>query len=105
MIAQAVDKIIAGNDELEILFFEEGAPYSLYGTSVVKGKEKRTEVMQVMDYIYSDYINEACSKFYPELILKDKVYNVSNFPQNINYANMENNTIENKENLLKSWIY
>ena len=105
MISQAVDKINNGNEELEILFFDEGAPYSLYGSSVVNGKQNRAEVMDVMDYIYSSFINESCQKFYPEQLYKGKKYEVKNFPKAINYANMKNNTLNRKENLLKKWKY
>ena len=105
MISQAVDKITNGNKDIEVVFFEEGAPYSLYGTSVIKGRESKLGVMEVMDYIYSNYINEACKIFYPEKILKNKQYDVANFPSNINYSNMIGNTLETKENLLNKWKY
>jgi iron(III) transport system substrate-binding protein len=105
MTAQAVEKINGGNNELEILFFEEGSPYSLYGSSVVKGKETRTEVMEVMDYIVSSYIAESCEAFYPEQIYKDVQFEKPNFPKNIIYSNMDNNTLKQKENLLKKWKY
>ena len=105
MISQATEKITAGNDNIEILFFEEGAPYSLYGTSIVKGKETKPKVMEVMDFLYDYYINEACQTFYPELIFKGKNYVVENFPPNIKYSNMNNNTLERKENLLTKWSH
>ena len=105
MTAQAVEKINAGHSELEILFFEEKAPYSLYGTSVVKGKEMRSEVMEVLDYIVNSYIEEACSKFYPEQIFKGVQFKKENFPTNISYSDMSNNTLVRKEELLKKWKY
>ncbi len=105
MISQAADKISNGNSELEILLFNEGAPYALYGTSVVKGKETKAGVMEVMDYIHQSYINEACASFYPELILKDKEYEIKNFPKNIVYANMENNTLSKRDDLINKWNY
>ena len=105
MISQAVDKINNGNKELEILFFDEGAPYSLYGSAVVNGKQERTEVMEVMDYIYSSYIRESCEKFYPEQIFKNAKFDVQNFPKSINYADMKDNNLDRKEILLKKWKY
>lgn len=105
MISQAVDKIKNGNNELEVLFFDEGAPFSLYGTGVVNGKQNKLEVMEVMDYLYSSYIEESCQKFYPEKIFKNKNFEVENFPKSIKYADMKQNTLENKENLLKKWKY
>lgn len=105
MISQAVEKISAGRTDLEIVFFEEGAPYAFYGSAVVAGKQKNKAVMEVFDYIYSDYVKDSCSKFYPESIIKNEVFSVLNFPKNIIYSDMSNNTQEEKERLLKSWRY
>lgn len=106
MLSQAVDKISDGYNELEILFFEpEGAPFSILGQGVVKGKEKEKSVMEVMDYITRVYTPKTCEKYYPENIYKDVTYEVSNFPKNIPYAKMENNTQSEKERLLKLWRY
>ena len=105
MTAQAIEKINGGNDELEVLFFEEGSPYSLYSSGIVKGKETRVEVMEVMDYIYNSYIEESCRAFYPEQIYNDIQFNKPNFPKNIIYSNMDNNTLQRKEALLNKWSY
>ena len=105
MTAQAVELINNGHNELEVMFFEEGSPYAMLGTSVVKGKETRTEVMEVLDYIANSYIEESCSKFYPEKVFKDIQFEKANFPASITYANMNNNTFSRKEDLLKKWKY
>ena len=103
MISQVAEKIAGGNDELEILFFEEGAPFNLYGNSIVKGKDKRESVKKVMDYLYSDFTDAVCARYYPEPVLKNKVYNVAAFPENITYSDMSNNTLAKKEDLLAKW--
>lgn len=106
MISQAVDKINGGANDLEILFFEpEGSPFSCYGAGIVKGREKNSAVMKIMDYITRKYTTKSCEKYYPEQIFKDVSFNVVNFPQNIPYAKMENNTQAEKERLLKEWRY
>lgn len=105
MTAQAVEKINNGHTDLEVLFFEEDSPYSLYGTSVVSGKETRVEVMEVLDYIVNSYIEESCRMFYPEQVYKDIQFEKENFPLNITYANMSNNTLARKEDLLNKWKY
>ncbi len=103
MLSQAVEKINSGVNELEILFFDEGAPFNLYGNAIVKGKENRSAVKEVMDYLYSTFTDAVCAKFYPEPVLKDKQYTLPNFPKNINYSDMKNNTLTRKEDLLAKW--
>ena len=103
MISQAVDKINGGNNELEVLFFEEGAPCNLYGNAIVKGKKAKTAVKEVMDYLDSFYTNESNRLYYPEPVLKNTNYNVANFPENIQYADMTGNNLAAKEALLAKW--
>lgn len=105
MTAQAVDKISSGRNDIEILFFDEGSPYSLYGSSIVKGKETKSSVVKVFKYI-AEYYNEiACSNFYPETVFKNKTFKVDNFPEQINYSNMGNNTLDRKNYILNKWKY
>ena len=103
MISQAAVKITDGNKDLEIVFFEEGAPYNLYGTSVVKGKLQKKAVKEVMEYIDTSYTNEVNKLYYPEPVLKNVTYNVENFPKDIKYSNMEGNNLTNKEAILSKW--
>lgn len=106
MISQAVDKINAGANNLELLFFEpEGAPFSCYGAGIVKGKATKSGVTEVMDYITRVFTPKSCEKYYPEKIFKDKEYSVTNFPKDIPYSKMENNTQAEKERLLQLWRY
>ena len=103
MISQAVTKITEGNTDLEILFFEEGAPYNLYGNAIMKGKKARPEVKAVMDYLDSFYTNASNAKYYPEPVLKNVNYNVANYPANIPYSDMVGNNLSRKESLLAKW--
>ena len=103
MISQAVTKINDGNTELEIVFFEEGAPCNLYGNAIVIGKKARKAVKEVMDYLDSFYTNESNRLYYPEPVIKGVDYNVPNFPANIVYADMTGNNLEAKEILLANW--
>ncbi len=105
MISQAVNKINDGNNELKILFFEEGAPCNLYGNAIVKGKKANKAVKDVMDYLDSFYTNESCRLYYPEPVLKNTDYNVPNFPTDIQYANMDGNDLASKEALLAKWSH
>lgn len=105
MISQAVNKINDGNEDLKLLFFEEGAPYNLYGNSLVKGKKAKQAAKDVFDYLDSFYTNESSKLYYPEPVLKNVNYNVKNFPSDIKYANMEGNNLTTKEALLAKWTH
>ena len=104
MTSQAALQITAGAP-LKIVFFEEGAPYSLYGQSIVKGKETKEAVKRVFDYMVSTYSYENNEKFVPEKIFKDIDCSLPNYPTNITYSDMSNDTIAEKERLLAKWRY
>lgn len=104
MIAQAVTEISKGAP-LKIVFFEEGAPFTLYGQAIVKGKETNPAVAEVFDYLICEYNYINNEKFFPEKIYKDKDYSVENYPDDITYSDMSNNTTEEKERLLEKWKY
>lgn len=105
LLTQAVQTDANIDDDFEVLFFEEGAPYGAYGNAIVTGKETKTSVMEIMDYLYSDFIAESAEKFFPEKLYKDKDFNVEGYPTNIKYSDMSNNTSERKEELLARWSF
>lgn len=104
MSAHSALKITEGNP-LEIVFFKEGSPYLACGAAIIKGKEDRKAVQEVFRYFYDVITEEICRTMYPEQIYKDKTFEMENYPQNIPYANMINNTPDEKERLLNLWKY
>lgn len=104
MTAQAVTKINDGAN-LKIIFFEEGSPYSLYGFAMPEGKQNKKAVKEVFDFFYTTLVPEDKELFYPEKIYKDKDYVIKNYPANIKYADMSNNTTAEKTRLLENWEY
>lgn len=104
MIAQAVTSINEGAP-LEILFFEEGAPYSIYGYGMIEGKQERACVREVFDFFYTTLVDEDKALFFPERIYKDRTFEIENYPSNISYADMSGNTSERKQQLLADWAY
>ena len=100
----AVNAINNGSD-LEILFFEEGSPYALYGQGIIAGKEERPAVREVFDFLYGTYSFENCEKFYPEQIFAARTFEIENYPSNITYCDMSGDTSERKEELLLKWKY
>lgn len=102
MTAQAAMKINEGAN-LKILFFKEGSPYSYYVVTMIKGKENKKAVKDVFNYFYSSLIEDGVRLHFPEKLFKNKDFTVKNFPSNIKYADMKNDTIEEKMRLLEKW--
>ena len=104
MTGQAVTANNNGAD-FEILFFEEGSPYNMYGQGIISGKETREAVKNVFDFMINTYNREANNKFFPEQIFADGPGTVENYPQNIKYADMGDTSPESKDALLAKWKY
>ena len=104
MTSQAVKEINDGAP-LKIVYFEEGSPYTMYGMSIIKGKEERESVKEVFDFLVKTYNYELNEKFFPEQMFKDITPTLENYPTNIAYSDMKNNTIEEKEKLVSIWKY
>ncbi|MBQ7714811.1 MAG: extracellular solute-binding protein [Clostridia bacterium] len=104
MTAQAATKINEGRqDELEIVFFEEGSPYGMYGNAVLKKSAESKAVMDVFNYLATDLCKENNELYNPDQIFKDFVPDIENFPKVIKYGNMANDTLDEKERLLAKW--
>lgn len=104
MTSHAVTQINEGAP-LKIIYFEEGSPFTMYGQGIVAGKEERACVKEVFDFLVNTYSYELNEKFFPEQMFIDKVYELENYPENIVYSDMSNNSIEEKERLLELWKY
>lgn len=104
MTSQAVTKINGGAN-LELTFFEQGSPYSLYCQGVINGKEDDEAVMEVFKFMATTLTEENNELYYPEKLYKDKDIRLDNFPENIVYADMSGNTSARKEDLLAKWKY
>ncbi len=104
MTSQAVVEINQGV-ELEIVFFDEGSPFSMYGNAVLEKSAGRQEVMDVFNYLATELCKQDNELYFPDQIYKDFAPEVEGFPQNINYGNMSNNTLDEKERLLAKWNF
>lgn len=102
---QAVN-YINNNVPFEIVFPQEGSPYSLTGTALIKGRENNEDVVKVFEYLVNDFIIYDKMMFTPEQILKTQENTIPNYPSNIQYADMSGiESIEDKEYLLSLWKY
>lgn len=90
---------------LEIVYFEEGSPFALYGQGIIAGKENDPAVKEVYDFLYSTYGYENCANFFPEKIYADREFTIENYPADIAYCDMSGDTAQRKEQLLSKWAY
>jgi iron(III) transport system substrate-binding protein len=98
--------VTVNNDgaDLDILLFKEGAPYSTDGLAIIKGKENRTAVKDVFDFLSGTILYEDKERFSPEQILKDQVISLPNFPKVIPYADMTGiEDLAEKQRILEKW--
>ena len=93
-------ELITEGHPLTIRFFKEGAPYTPAGLSVIKGHETNPAVEAVVRYFYSDIIDDYLDTYLPELVKIGQVNNIDNYPKDIPYADMSNNTPDVKEALI-----
>ena len=54
MTSHAVTQINEGA-KLKIVYFEEGSPYTMYGQSIIAGKDERESVKAVFDFLVKTY--------------------------------------------------
>lgn len=102
---QGVNEINNGNDLL-LLEPEFGSPYSLTATSMVEGRQNDPDIVKVFEFIVNDYMLYDKMHGSPEKVLQDQVNYVENYPNDIQYADMDGiNDIKEKERLLARWKY
>lgn len=102
MTSQAVVEINQGVN-LETIFFEEGSPFSMYGSGIIKKSADRECVKEVFNYLATDLCKKDNELFFPDQIYKDFVPVVEGFPTNVKYGNMSDDTLTEKERLLAKW--
>lgn len=104
MTSQAVVEIGQGVD-LDIVFFDEGSPYSMYGNAVLAKSADRECVMDVFNYLATDLCKGDNELYFPDQIFKDFAPEVEGFPKNIHYGDMSNDTLSEKERLVAKWTF
>ncbi len=102
---QGIEQINQGSP-FEIIFPEEGSPYSLTGTALIKGREEDEKIVEIFNFIINDFLVYDKEYFSPELIYEGQENKIENYPEHIEYANMDGiSDIEEKERLLELWKY
>lgn len=104
MTFQAVS-YVNSNPDLEIIFFDEGSPYTLYSMGIINGKELKPNVKRVYDVLYDIVVEQDKVQFVPEKIFnKQKETIIKGYPLNVKYSKM-NGLFDSKykESLLDKW--
>jgi len=105
MTSQAVTEINEGVD-LSVVFFEEGSPYSMYGNAVLAKSASRPEVIEVFNYLATDLCKINNEKYFPDQIFKDFIVEgIKNWPTDVKYGDMSNDTLSEKERLQAKWTF
>lgn len=102
MTYQAANKINEGVN-LQIVEMEGGHPWTSDGTAIIKGHDTDA-VKDVFSYLFSDVIYED-AKIGPEHGLAVGDMEIPGFPKDIVYAEMGEDTLAAKQELLDEWIY
>ena len=105
MTFQAAEEIEKGSD-LEITWFNEGAPYTTYSSAVIAGKEKDEDVMKVFKYIVSDVSPKDKELYNPEKVFKNQKSEMKSFPESVPYGKMDGiRDVAKRDALLDKWTH
>ena len=103
MTRQGVTEKNNGRD-IDIIFFEEGSPFSMYGNAIVDKKTVDDTLVEVFKYLSNELCKQNNAMYFPDQIFKDFKPELNGFPKNIKYGDMSNDTRAEKERLLSKWI-
>lgn len=102
---QAVSEINDGQP-FAIIYPAEGSPYSLTGTAIIGGHQRKEGVQEVYDYIIHEFLKYDKAHFSPEIIYEGQTIALDNYPKDIPYADMTGiQDNKEKERLLALWKY
>lgn len=103
MTFQAVSEINQGAP-ITVHFFEEGAPWAVYGVGIVEGKSEKTAVRDVFAWLATEGVKIDNQAYVPDQVLKAYTAHIDNYPENIEYADMTGITdADEKQRLLEAW--
>jgi iron(III) transport system substrate-binding protein len=89
---------------LKILSFDGGYPWTSDGAAIVKGHNTEA-VKDVFRYLYSDEVLLADAQLMPEHGLAGVETTIQNWPSDLTYAEMGEDTLAEKERLLAIWPF
>lgn len=103
MTNNAVTQMRDNGMDFTLLFFEEGAPYTMYGQTIIAGREEDAVIREVFEYMVNVYLPFELERDGAEQVYKDKVFTSPPYPENVTLSDMSNDTNIEKERLLALW--
>lgn len=103
MTFQAVSEINQGAP-ITVHYFEEGAPWAVYGLGIVEGKGEKEAVREVFAWLATEGVKIDNETYVPDQVLKDYRAHIENYPEDVTYADMTGITdADEKKRLLAAW--
>lgn len=91
---------------IKIHYFEEGAPWDVYASGIIEGKQNKKTVREVFDWLATEGVKLDNQNYGAERVLVDFLGEIDNYPKDIDYADMDGITdATERERLLKRWKY
>jgi len=93
-------------EDLGTTYSAAGSPYSLTGSTIIKGHEDKKGVDEVFEFIANDFIKYDKENFSPEIIYEGQENNIKDYPKDYTYATMTGiQDADEKDRLKKLWKY
>ena len=87
----------------DVVIFDEGTPYNMYGNAVLKKSVAKPGVMEVFNYLSTDLSRGNNERFCADQVFKGFVPNISGYPYDAKRADMSGDSLKEKERLLSRW--
>ena len=105
MTYHAVSEINEGAP-LSVHFFEEGSPWDVYGSGIIKGHGGRKAVHDVFGWLCTEGVRLDNETYVPDQVLVGVTPEIANYPKDITYADMTGITdVDEKMRLLERWSH
>lgn len=103
MTAQGVEAINSGYN-FEIVELKTGSPYNTTSCGIIKGREDNENVKAVFEWLISDFGKYDKENYMPDIILKDQVSKMKNYPVGLTDAKMDGiDSTATKDELIEKW--
>lgn len=105
MTYHAVSEINAGAP-ISVHVFEEGAPWDVYGSGIIRGRASRQAVHDVFGWLCTEGVRIDNATYVPDQVLVGVTPEIPNYPTDIAYAGMTGITdVDEKMRLLERWSH